>query len=317
MQLESALEEFIIALKADGLKPKTIDWYRWSLGVFAAAHADQPLDLLTTKVLRQYIADLRDRKWQWNGSQHVKKDVPLSDDTINAHVRVLHKFWSWCSAEYQIVNPMTNIRYPRKPEAKPKAIRIEDVKKLFAAADGSRARSRDRAILAFLLDTGCRAGGLVGLNLDDLDLEAQKAIVTEKGSKTRTVYFTHITRDLLAAWMIDRQPGTRALFYNLDTFEPLTVYGLRHLLKRLARRAGVTERVNPHSFRHSFAREYLREGGDLSTLSRLMGHRDVTTTVHHYAIFTQDEIKEAHEKYSPAKHLRETDENASSGDEVE
>ncbi|MDX2159936.1 MAG: tyrosine-type recombinase/integrase [bacterium] len=310
MQLQTAVDDFVVALKADGLKRKTVQWYTWSLGTFISAHSDTALDDFTTKVLRQYIADLRDRKWQWNGSQHIRQDLPLSDDTINAHIRVLHRFWAWCSTEYKMPNPMAAIRYPRKPEAKPKAIPLDDVRTLFAATERSRAAARDRAILAFLLDTGCRAAGLVGLKPEDLNVEQRKAVVTEKGSKTRSVYFTQVTGDLLAIWIGEREESAPHLFYNLDTLEPLTVYGLRHMLKRLAKRAGVTGRVNPHSFRHSFAREYLRAGGDLSTLSRLMGHRDVSTTVQHYAIFDQDEVREAHEKYSPARLLGEEKKSA-------
>lgn len=305
MQLQTAVEEFIVALKADGLKQKTIEWYRWGLGVLLAEHAESSLEDLPVKAMRQFIADQRDRKWQWNGSQHIKQDVGFSEDTINDIVRILHRFWKWCSAEYKIVNPMEPIKYPRKPDPKPKAIALDDVRALFASTASSRAGARDRAILAFLLDTGCRAGGLIGLKMDDLNVSERKAIVTEKGSKTRSLYFTSVTAELLNLWIAERAPGAVYLFYNLETLQPLTYYGLRNFLTRLARRAGVSGRVNAHSFRHAFAREYLREGGDLSTLSRLMGHRDVTTTVSHYAIFTQDEVREAHEKYSPAKHLKD------------
>jgi len=304
MQLQSAVDEFLIALSADGLKAKTMSWYRWSLGAFVAAFPSSTIADLTASTMRHFIADLRSRKWQWNGSQHIKQDVPLSDDTINAHVRVLHRFWSWTAAEYKLSNPMATIRYPKKPEVQPKAIAISDVQALFAACEGSRAAARDRVILALLLDTGCRAGGLVGLRPEDVQVDQRKAIVLEKGSKSRSIYYTSVTAELLSLWMVERVPKATHFFYNLESLEPLTVYGLRHLLKRLAKRAGVRGRVNPHSFRHAFAREYLREGGDLSTLSRLMGHRDVGTTIHHYAIFDQDEVREAHEKYSPAKHLK-------------
>ncbi|MDX2137965.1 MAG: tyrosine-type recombinase/integrase [Chloroflexota bacterium] len=315
MSIQSAFDDFILALMADGLKPKTIAWYKTLLIHLIEAFPDKQLSDITTRDLRVYIVGLRTKTTHWNGSQRREQPGGFSEDTINAHVRALHKFWKWCSKEYRLPNPMAEIRYPKKPDAKPKNVEMPDVLKLFDACGGSRASARDRAILAFLIDTGCRAGGVVGLLRANIDLAEQKALVTEKGGKTRTVYFIKATALLLEAWIQTRAP-VQHLFYNLETLEPLTTFGLRSLLKRLAKRAGVVGRVNPHSFRHSFAREYLRAGGDLSTLSRLMGHRDVTTTVHHYAIFTQDEVKEAHEKYSPARLLGEDKKEASSGDEA-
>jgi site-specific recombinase XerD len=316
MSLERAIDDFIEALIADGMKPKTVAWYRSLLGHLMHAFADARLKEIDTKMLRKHIVNLREQTEHWNGSQRKLMPGKLSEDTINAHVRSMHRFFRWCATEYSTPNPMLNIRYPKKPEAKPKAIATDNLLKLFDACDGSRLPERDRAILALLIDTGCRAGGLVGLRIDDVDMQAQKAIVTEKGNKTRTIYFTRTTQLILSEYVARRSPDVSPLFYNLDTLEPLTTYGLRHLLKRLAKRAGVTGRVNPHSFRHSFAREYLRAGGDLSTLSRLMGHRDVTTTVHHYAIFSQDEVREAHEKYSPGRLLGGINKNAPSEDEA-
>lgn len=316
MQLETALAQFETALIADGMKRSTVRWYKSLLLRFAEAHPNAALKSIDTNMIRLYLTALRTASTHWNGSQRVAQDGGLSDDTINAHTRALHKFWSWCALEYEMSNPMSRIRYPKKPDTKPKAITIESVKALFHATATSRAGARDRAILAFLLDTGCRAGGLVTLKMIDLELEQNKATVIEKGSRTRTIYFTDLTKEALVAWLTERQQGATHVFYNLETLQPLTVYGLRQLLKRLAKRAGVEGRVNPHSFRHSFAREYLRAGGDLSTLSRLMGHRDVTTTVRHYAIFSNDEVRAAHEKYSPAQHLSEEIKNAPSGDDA-
>lgn len=300
--VSAALDEFFVAMRADGLKDKTIAWYQWSLSVLVERFGAQPLDQITTKDLRHYILSLKDRPNRKNGrvaSLHEK----LSLDSINGHVRCLHRFWSWCAAEYGIHNPMSSIKYPRKPEPKPKPIRLDDLKAIFTAAGRSRSPARDRALIAFLIDTGCRAGGVVGLRLNDLDLELHRAIVDEKGGKTRAVYFTSWTRHLLEVWIEQIPKGCTHVFFNIETLQPLTVSGLRLLLKRLGQRAGVNGRVNPHSFRHAFAREYLAAGGDLSRLSKLMGHRDVTTTVRHYAIYNREEARLSHEQYSPARKL--------------
>ncbi|MCU0476789.1 MAG: tyrosine-type recombinase/integrase, partial [Anaerolineae bacterium] len=75
--------------------------------------------------------------------------------------------------------------------------------------------------------------------------------------------------------------------------------GVHQMLKRLKAKAGVSGRVNPHSFRHNFAREYLRNGGEVVTLARLLGHEDVNTTAAFYAVFSKDELQSQHMKFSP------------------
>jgi len=283
-------------MAADGLKTKTLDWYRALLGAFAAEHST--LESVTVKDMRLYIVALRGQDYHLAGTNKVKKEGGLSESTISAHIRALHKFWRWAANEYQIANPMSGVKYPKKPEPKPKAIPMDSVQRLFAATGDDHIGIRNRALLALLIDTGCRAGGLVGLRVEDVDIQQRRAIVLEKGGKTRAVIFTDYTGALIQQWLDVRLPAP-TLFYNFETLKPLTTSGLRGILKRLAKRAGVEGKFNPHSFRHLFAREYLKAGGDLATLSKLMGHRDVTTTVHHYAIFTPSEIADKHEQFSP------------------
>lgn len=286
MNLNSAIEDFLLACEADGLSKSTMIWYRSLLTAFSQVHTASLKDIHAGD-LRRYIVKLREQDY--------------SEDTVSAHIRALHRFWAWCANEYTMPNPMRTIKYPSKPEPKPKAASLEDIAAMYRAAE----KTRDKAILVFLLDTGCRAAGLVGLRPDDVDLAEHRAIVTEKGNKTRVVVFTSFTANLLAAWIAERE-SAETLFYG-RSWEPLTPSGLYQLLRRLARRAGVQGRFNPHSLRHTFAREYIRAGGDLATLSKLLGHRDVSTTVAHYTIFTDLELQEKHEKYSPVNKLRESE----------
>ncbi len=192
----------------------------------------------------------------------------------------------------------------RKRKAKPRPSKWMSVKGI-----------RDRAILAFLTDTGCRAGGLLTLRLDDLDLTAGKALVSEKFDKSRVVPFTPYTAELLRQWLAVRPPEAPTVFCSLGPNQyarPLYMSGLHHLLERLKLKAGVTGRINPHSFRHGFAREHLKNGGDLATLARLMGHSNVSVTAEFYAVFTEEELADKHAQFSPMRSLyanRSTDES--------
>jgi integrase/recombinase XerD len=83
----------------------------------------------------------------------------------------------------------------------------------------------------------------------------------------------------------------------------LKTSGVNQILKRLARRAGITGRFNPHSFRHAFAKQYLMDGGDLATLSDLLGHSDVQVTKSSYSVFITDELARKHAEHSPVAKL--------------
>jgi site-specific recombinase XerD len=83
-----------------------------------------------------------------------------------------------------------------------------------------------------------------------------------------------------------------------------TAGAVRQMLRRQAKRAGVTGRVNPHSFRHMFACEYLLSGGDLATLADLLGHSSVEVTKTFYAIFTFSGLQHVHSRHSPIARMR-------------
>jgi integrase/recombinase XerD len=118
------------------------------------------------------------------------------------------------------------------------------------------------------------------------------------------VVYTTYTQQALQKWLGLHGSLSPYIFISMENDqEPLTESGLNQLLIRLKKRANVEGRVNPHSFRHNFAREYLRNGGDLVTLARLLGHKDIKTTADYYAIFAPDELAELHEKFSPLKGL--------------
>src|SRR5690606_24670360 len=144
---------------------------------------------------------------------------------------------------------------------------------------------------------GCRAAGLCSLRLQDLDLERGRAYVTEKGDKRRVVMFTDVTAHFIREWLVVRRSDSEYVFVS-RAGDYLNHNGLLQLMYRLKDRAGITGRANPHAFRHGFAREYLIHGGDLSTLSRLMGHEDVSVTASFYGVFAEDELAQAHRVHS-------------------
>lgn len=307
MDIESALGEFLLACAADGLAPATVQWYTSLLSDFAEHFPGSGLDQITATLIRQYIVLLQSRKERYiDAPQKPPQMGGLAAASVAGHIRALHTFWAWCVTEYRLPqNPMENIRRQRKLPAQPKAIRPSDFVRLFEATGPAPTGSRDRAMLVFLADTGCRLGGLLSLRLEDLEVEDHRAWVHEKGQTTRRVVFTHYTAQILQQWVAVRHSVTPYVFCNIFSGQKLTASGVNQLLKRLKKRAGVTGRVNPHSFRHNFAREYLRNGGDLVTLAKLLGHSDISSTAANYAVFSENELAAFHERFSPMRDLQE------------
>lgn len=294
MKLATAIDEFLLANEVDGLRVKTNAWYRAILGRFLQRIKDMVLIEITTNQIRQYLADLRRAEY--------------SEDTIAGYTRALHRFWKWCSREYKMDNPMTNIRYPKPPKTKkPKAITIEDMIKMFDAVGGDELiQVRDKAILAMLADTGARAGGVVNIHCDDIDWVRNRIMVNEKGDKLRVVVFTEFTADLLRRWDAGRSAAIGPFFYNLNTGRALTPSGLYQICKRIAKDAGVRGKFGPHAFRHGFAREYILAGGDVSMLGPLMGHEDEKST-RKYLIFADRELAAKHGQFSQVRFLQKKD----------
>lgn len=286
MTLSQAVQEFLVAGRADGLQESTIKWYKYLLKTFTTFFNNRELDGLETNEIRRFIIHVRS-----NYAEHTAHD----------YIRVQHRFWRWCSLEYGLKNPMRNIAFPQMPKQfNPKAVDMADFDKLFASFGLEYADRRNKAMVAFLLDTGARASGVCNLLVTNLNMEEYTAVVTEKGRKMRKLVFTDYTAKIVQAWLDVRHPA-RTVFYNLKTMRALTANGLQQMLRRAAKKSGIKGRVNPHAFRHAFAREYLRNGGDLATLQRLMGHANVSTTAAFYALFTRGELQSMHEEFSPLR----------------
>ena len=310
MRLTEAINALVTATRADGRSAATIAGYRESLGHLVTFLGDREVATITLADLRSYAADLRDREERF--AEHpARKPQPggLSVFSIASRLRSVKRLFNWLTQEEILTeNPAKRLKLPRLPQKEPKAISQAALAALLAVTEGdSVVQRRDRALLLVLADTGCRVGGLCGLRVQDVNLDVRSALVSEKGEKLRPVYFMPVTADALQRWL-EVRPAVDGdwLFVNLGPkvkHPQLTPDAVGEALRRLRRAAGVAEPVTPHRFRHAFAREYLRNGGDLATLSRLLGHSSVEVTARYYAVFTPSELQDFHAKFSPVAGL--------------
>lgn len=161
---------------------------------------------------------------------------------------------------------------------------------------------RDKLIVKLLLDTGLRASELCDIQIEHLSLARKQIRIPHgKGDKYRVVHFGNRTGKLMWEYLDPRMGSTNPkdyLFY-VDDSNPrrLNRHALANMLKRLGDRAGV-KNVHPHRFRHTFATEYLRNGGQMLALKDLLGHSNFEM-VEHYAHFVQNDVERDHQNASP------------------
>lgn len=289
--VSEAVEQLLIALLADGVKEATAKWYRVRLRRFVNAFGDRDVRSISLDDVRGYIVSVR------------QEDI--SPHTFFSFVRVVRRLFKWLYEERKINDDFfKRIKLPKIPPAVPKGVGQEDVIKLLQNCEGSPGGERDRAIILFLSDTGCRVGGLCSLKIEDLDLVIMRGQILEKGDRSRIAMFGKRTSRALEEWLrVQPYTENEYVFTSLTADRPANPNLVIQMLRRRKKRAGVTGRVNPHAFRHAFAREYILNGGDLASVSELMGHSQLAVTKQFYAIFNVEELRGKHTAFSPVSHL--------------
>jgi integrase/recombinase XerD len=198
------------------------------------------------------------------------------------------------------------VRPPTPARRLPKAVSVEEVTRLLAAAgrpEGPRGL-RDRALLELLYATGARISEAVGLDVDDLDLAAGGVRLAGKGGRERVVPVGSYARSALEAYLVRARPelatkgrGEPAAFLNARGGR-LTRQSAWTVLRAAAERAGLSVAMSPHTLRHSFATHLLDGGADVRVVQELLGHASVTTT-QIYTLVTVERLREVYAAAHP------------------
>lgn len=305
MLLSVAIEAFILSACA-GKRNDTPSGYRKKLNKMVAVLGDVEIESITPSDLESYRQYLLTQPVKRRGGQgNSWEDAPLSVWYIRGVLRMCRMLFKWLmDNDYLPVNPAVKVKLPKKPQMLPKAIDQSTFEKLLQAArqtGDTWARARNVCFLCLLRDTGARLSGILGITLADIDLAGGTIEITEKG-KTRQVFFNGGSKIALVQWLQVRQTFDleSTLLFVGKSGVGLSRVGGGKIIKRLAHVAGVeSERCNPHSFRHAFARDTLRAGANLSQTSQLMGHSEIGVTSEYYARWLPSELKAVHQRVSP------------------
>jgi len=281
-RLADAATAFLDHLAVErGLATHTLAAYRRDLEryrAFLTARGLADVADVTPADVRDYVLQVR---------QGTDGRPPLAASSTARMVAAVHGWHRFAALEgWAPTDPAAGVRPPARPRRLPKALSIEQVGALLDAAGVGEGAVplRDRALLELLYSTGARISEVVGLDVDDLDLEVGQVLLRGKGSKERVVPVGSFARDAVQAYLVRARPelgshgrGTPALFLN-TLGRRLSRQSGWAALRHAADRAGLTTPVSPHTLRHSFATHLLAGGADVRVVQELLGHASVTTT---------------------------------------
>ena len=266
------------------------------------------LDQVTELVVSGFLVALRE-----GDAEH----QPLSATSAGRSVVAVRGFHRFAVKDgLAIADPSAGVRPPTPAKRLPKAIPLGDVERLLEAAGaaGTSLALRDRALLEILYGTGARISEAVGMDVDDLELDADRAegntvLLRGKGSKERIVPVGSYAREAVQAYVVRGRPELLeggpstaagpggALFLNARGGR-LSRQSAWAVIVKAAERAGITAEVSPHTLRHSFATHLLEGGADVRVVQELLGHASVTTT-QVYTLVTVDSLREVYAAAHP------------------
>lgn len=288
------------------LSPNTVADYSNTFRQFGDFVGDREVESIATDDCNAFLNELADRG--------------MATKTISNAWTALSSFWTWAEDALGLAHPLRGRISPpsvRRPAIEPYS--LAQIRAMLQACDrasswqtrgGRRAESRrptalrDRAIILVLVDTGVRASELCELEIGDYHVDSGRIRVRHgKGDKERLVYAGEAARRAIWRYLLQRREArSHDPLFATASGRHLTRDNLLKLIKRVAERAQVGG-ANVHRFRHTFAIQYLRNGGSVLALQQALGHERMET-VRIYAKLAASDLEEMQRSASPADRWR-------------
>lgn len=302
MRWDAALEGYWLA-KGRNLSKHTIAEYRVTFRRFGEWVKNAQVEKITARQVNGFLT-------------HLREDLELAPKTQLNHWIGLSSFWTWAHEDLDLPHIIRD--GVEKPKAKSQPMlpySQDEVKRLLAAAtvmnawsrkqgkhvDGRRpSKLRDIAIMLVLVDSGIRVAELCALKRSDYDKKLGRLQIRHgKGDKARMVFLGQAGQRALWRYLVERDelaPG--APLFTTASGRAMEVGTVRNMIMRCGERCGVLG-ASPHRFRHTFAINFLRNGGNILALQDLLGHSSMEM-VRRYARMAEVDLAAAQKKASPA-----------------
>ena len=274
---DDMLDAYLNAKEIEGKSPATIARYKYVI--------QRLLDFVNVPTRAISVYDVR----KYLGAEKARG---ISETTLEGNRQTFNAYFSWLHREGLITaNPIGNIgTIKSKKEIKVPYSEV-DVEKMKICCQNIR----DRAIIVFLLSTGCRISEVTGMNRDSVDFQTMECRVLGKGNKERIVYLDPVASMTLKEYLNTRNDTSEALFVGKGD-KRLQPGGVRNMLKNIERISGVNH-VHPHKFRRTLATNLIRRGMPLEEVAAILGHDKLDTTMR-YVVLDKSDIKNAYRRYA-------------------
>lgn len=285
--LPPVVKNYLISCQVEEKSNRTIEVYSMALSRFCDNF--NPLTA-TPSDIRLFLLSLHDKK----------------PATVHIYYRSVKTFYNWLVNErFLKESPMVNIHGPKVPKVLIRPFTQQDIDNLMLLCSGNKFLDlRMRVMFLIFLDTGIRLEEMSHIKLSDLDFANETIRIMGKGSKERLVRIGKKTQKALFKYLLSRNDELPDLWLTEEK-KSMTRAGIKISVERYCKRAVVSGvRPSCHTFRHTAAILYLRNGGDLFTLQNMLGHANLETTRRYASSLGIEDLIRVHAKASPVDNMK-------------
>lgn len=297
------ITDYLVYLEVErNRSERTVRNYDFYLRRFFEWAKQVPPEQVTLDLVRNYRV--------WLNRYKDANGKGMKKNTQNYHLIALRSFLKYLAKrDIKTLSP-EKIELARMPERSVEFLDESELARLLESpqknGDGFVAL-RDRAILELLFSTGLRVSELAGLKKENVNLKLEEFTVRGKGDKPRVVFISNQARFWLEKYLSKRGDMDPHLFVSHDraqkgraTDSGLTSRSVERIVEGHAKAAGITKRITPHTMRHTFATDLLRNGADIRSVQTMLGHSSITTT-QIYTHITDARLREVYQQYHAKK----------------
>jgi integrase/recombinase XerD len=292
MSSTDLIDQFLDAVWVEqGLSKNTLSAYSSDLRIFAKWLSDKSMLDVDKGDLSRFLT--------------TRYEAGIGNRSTARILSSLRRFYGYYIRENSlIIDPTLLIESPHIGRHLPVSLSELDVELLLNAPEVTNTNGfRDKTMLEVLYATGLRVSELVGLKFEQISFRQGVVRIIGKGNKERLVPVGEEAMSWLEAYMIQARKkllGERQCDYLFVTNrgDGMTRQAFWHIIKRHAKKAGISKELSPHTLRHAFATHLLNHGADLRVVQLLLGHADLSTT-QIYTHIARERLKELHSKFHP------------------